>query len=263
MNDRPRSPRPSLAATLIVVALALVMLFLWYGRRMSEAILPGMNSARTTSMEPADLLLRDPDDETELRLRIPKAYMTRAENWRGGAQQFIWIETALPQLQPAAAASSLNNGVYITLQNERADWAGDSARERWLKTYSVDRHSGSYVAYELVNQDEFGLTFYKSLACRPPEPAGANAVAEPQWQCHDSHREYYVSNEGDPVVHISCHAENTSGAGLERVGCQARTSFRGFTLSYVFRSTELSRWQEFDSAVRRLLGNFLVTDSRR
>lgn len=277
MTEKIRGLRHSVVAVSMIVVLILVILLLWFGRRMSEAILPGMNSARTTSMEPVALILRDSEDNQELRLRVPKAYLTKAQNWRGGSQRFIWIETALPALNPTPAVSTpprpdspeysrwladSDGGIYIVIENAYSRLPASVVRERWLKNYAVDRNSRANVAYELISDHEFGLAGYRSLACHPRAPSTDQPVGEQEWQCQKGDSEYYVSNEGDPPVHIVCHLDGATGIWQARRGCQVYTSFGGFTLRYIFRRTQLSRWQEFDSGVRKLLESFLVSEAQ-
>jgi hypothetical protein len=275
MNAKPRKVSLPVAVLSTVVALVGVVLVLLYARWMSERILPGANRAHTTNMQPVDLLLLDVEKGGVLRLRVPKAYLTKASTWSGGKQRFISMETQLPALQPTPAIpppplpdspeyarwlAESNEGIYITLENTYVSSSASDIRERWLKSYAVDRNRGSPNAYELISDAPPGLVGYKALACSNLEYTATGSVAETEWKCQDASREDYVSKEGDPTVHFFCNMNGATGIWRARMGCQVDTTFHGLALRYIFRHSQLDRWQEFDSGVRRLLESFVVPD---
>jgi hypothetical protein len=163
-----------------------------------------------------------------------------------------------PQYERWLAES--NEGIYIFLQNDYAQLSAATMRERLLTKYSVDRNSRHTIAYESIS-DEAGLAGYKSLACRPLASSNTDASIDQQWGCEDTYREYYVSKDGDPIVHIICGMTSATGIWRARRECSAMTLFRGFLLKYSFRQSQLSRWQEFDSGVRKLLESFMNVES--
>lgn len=266
---------------LIVVGIAATMgtlaFFFWYLPRFRDAILPGLNSIRTTSAAIIDVTLRDTEREGELNLRIPQAYMVRAQEMRGGVLETLSLETRLPDLAAAPALPKVegdpvspeyqralvefNNGIAIYLTNAYvdSDWTLGRPRRNWLAALSADRNSGRAIAYDLIDDDYAGLLFYKQVTCSAPEPGAGVAAGEPN--CLDAYREHYLSkDEARPTVYVVCEVWDLPTLTY-RLGCTAATTYRGFQVTYVLRHSQLSRWPEFDSGVRQLLDGFVTDNS--
>ncbi len=214
-------------------------------------------------------------DETsgsELILSVPKAYMVRwplARNPKGA----IRIETRFPELEPAEATPRLvgepgsseyarsmeeiRNGVAIRIDNAYVDPTA-GAHERQRERFSGNtRSSGNYDAYELVDADAFGLLHYSTFFCQPSRLDGDQGGGRTAWNCRETYEDNYLNR--DATVHIVCNVWNLPALAF-KFECTAQTWYRGFQMTYVFRHSELERWQEFDSGVRRLLDSFVVDD---
>lgn len=73
------------------VAIGLLVL-LWVGRddlgkHVFQRVPYSSNSGFTTDMRPVELELVDRATDAQLKLRVPKAYLTSVRNWSGGRQQ--------------------------------------------------------------------------------------------------------------------------------------------------------------------------------
>ena len=255
-----------------------VLLFTWYARQFGDAILPGLGSTRTTSMALVDVTLRDTLPSAELRLKIPQAYMVRARDRRGGRLESLRVETRLPELTPAPASpqitgspgslerddslAAFNDSLALTLGNEfvEPDWRTGTTRENWLARFSADPSSGHAVAFELVAEDYSGLLSYKGLSCESRDGVRPDTVPfRRASECRDAYLEYYLSKDEErPTVLIDCDVRHLATLTF-RLGCTARTTYRGFRLSYLIRRTQVHRWREFDSGVRRLLDSFVTS----
>jgi hypothetical protein len=269
--------RISLVVIVVAVAIGgfgIQRLFTRYVRTMTDAALPGWSSARTTSMERVTVSLFDARTDTELTLSVPKAYMVRGENWSGGRQEIIRIETRLPDLLPAEATpqvvgergsaeygrsmTEFTNGIVMSLGNSYSD-PGRGTHERLRQRFSRNTRSGSHEAFELVDEDEF-LSHYREFSCQPSQTNGDAEADDANMTCREAFQDDYISrDETRPSAQVICPVWNLPSLTY-RLGCTAYTSYRGFSLNYVFRYTELHRWQEFDSGVRQLLEKFAVED---
>ena len=232
------------------------------------SIVPGASISRTTSMTLVSISLRDSRRNGELRLRMPAAYLLRASDRRGGSVETFMAETRLPTLGPLPAfptargrpgtpeyeiaMADFNNGISFRMTNSYLDEKGYGARlrENLLARFSVGRDSGKTTAYELVDEDYFGLWRYDQLSC--PTATG----------CRKDDEHYLSKPAATPTVHILCSAQLLSTHD-ERVACDANTVYRGFQLFYSIPRSQLSRWGEFDSGVRRLLDRFAQDAAQR
>ena len=148
--------------------------------------------------------------------------------------------------------ADFNNRIPFYMTNSYVDERGSDARirERLLAMFSVGRDSGKTVAYELTDEDYFGLLRYDRLSCPTP------------WECRKFDEEYLNKATGSPAVHIRCTAQILSSKD-ERVGCRASTLYRGFDLVFSIPRSQLSRWSEFDSGLRRQLDRFTQDAEQR
>jgi hypothetical protein len=151
-----------------------------------------------------------------------------------------------------AALADFNSRIHFYVTNSYVDEKGGDARlrENLLRTFSVARDSGQTTAYELADEDYFGLWRYNQLSC-------PTATA-----CRKSDENYLNRAPTTPTVHIVCSAQNLS-TNDERFACSAHELYRGFPLFYLIPHSQLNRWSEFESGVRRLLDRFAEDAEQR
>jgi len=221
---------------------------------------------RTEDLTPVDLVLRSNHETTNghtLKFLIPKSYLTRKVNWLGGEQESIEIQTGLPDLlaRPAIKSSRTkisesdyqssqdytDNGVYIRLERPSIskDHFNESDMEKKLYAFgSRSRYSRDYEKQENV----YGLEFYKAHFC--------HQITK---ECRERIGQFFITplDYDKHWLTFSCSRLELNPSG----GCTVKTQYRRKRLTYIFRRTQLYRWQEFDAAVRRLLDNFLIEES--
>jgi hypothetical protein len=236
--------------------------------RQPSELAPVASSESAADTEAIEITLTDEVTKAPLRVRIPRSYLTNANTWRGGEQSLVAIDTRLPEMKPVTSdppvlgepgtpiySSSLaefNNGVDIKL--DKAHVGLKDARERILDHLtSRKRGAGALKTYNLTDDRYFGLQRYKEVNCTETLPIS----------CSDTFNEEFLSKDpANPPVHIICRLEAAPQINFRQV-CEAQTSYRDHSLSYVFRYSQLSRWQEFDAAVRGLLDGFVVSTAAR
>lgn len=240
----------------------------WLWRQPSD-LAPVASTESAADTEAIDITLPDDVTKAPLRVRIPRSYLTNANAWRGGKQSLVAIDTRLPEMKPgdsdppvlgepgtpiyASSLAEFNNGVNIKL--DKAHVAVKGARQRILNrlTSRTRAAEGELTTFNLADDRYFGLQRYKEVNCTETLPIS----------CSDTFTEEFLSKDpAIPPVHIICRLEDASQVNYRQV-CEAQTSYRDHSLSYVFRYSQLSRWQEFDTAVRGMLDGFVVSTAAR
>jgi hypothetical protein len=86
-----------------IVAIGVIVACVTAMPRLLEAVLPTSGNVRTQSQDLIAVTLRDGVTKHELRLEIPKAYLVRRRDWRGGYQESVHLQTRWPEMVPAPA----------------------------------------------------------------------------------------------------------------------------------------------------------------
>jgi hypothetical protein len=162
-----------------------------------------------------------------MRLTVPKAYLVRAENWRGGNQEIVRIETRLPNLRPEPAMPEIlgkpgsaeyqrtradfANGVAISLSTQNVDPQHFATSVLEMLT-NVHRISGAQ-KYEKLDSSFTGLQRFQELRCS----AGRPLLKEPPTEgCESAFREHFLSLATDqPSVHIICDMALVKDVGFQ------------------------------------------------
>jgi hypothetical protein len=225
-----------------------------------DAIHPG-SKVHSSDRSPVDVELVNQDQDV-LHVRIPRSYLVRRSQWRGGRQDLVNLEARLPQMNAAPAIVAvtagegseeyrrqrlqLANGVAITLFASRGD--SQLARTSWHELREHEQVGFHSNVYRRVEDDVPGLERYREFLC-------SEKRSEP---CRPFGRDHLVNTDRDaPFVLIICDTNLVKDVGY-RAGCRAHSSFRRHQLGYTLRYDQLNRWKEFDSGVRRLLESFVV-----
>lgn len=205
------------------------------------------NSGFSTDMQPVELTLYDKSTQAQLDLRVPKAYLTDARNWRGGKQQQVEIQAMLADMRPRALVEQedgatgnarrdvLREMVYIALEPGIYE---DSPAEALLRT------SG----HTSRQSDQYGLQRYRDVECTGRSD-----------DCRViGYDEVFLGSDAPEKVYIRCARPDIVRDG----GCYASTIFRSRLLRYTFQRSKLPQWRDIDGRARKLLEGFVVADRR-
>lgn len=231
-------------------------------------IIPGsMDMARTKNMEPIDIHLLGAITGDGVHLRIPKSYMTNKRNWAGGEQtESVKIETRLPELQPAkalyrakgdegsaeyeAGLKKRQNGVFVTIKP-------GVIRDDTKRSFEDNNYRWYQRKYLLQTEEKFGLEHFYEQSCKT-ETDQSGKESERCWFLID---EYFVAKHEDKKkwkFFWCSRPEMNPGAA-----CRVNTRFRNIRLQYMFRRSQLHRWQEFDIGVTKLLDQFYIGEVKK
>lgn len=264
--------RSGLVVCAVIVVIAAGAAILGANQQLLEAIYPPASKSRSSSMELVDIALDNDVTRKTLRLRVPKAYMVRAENWRGGKQRYITIETQLPDMKPAPAFPKIEgapgskeqedsirrfkNGVTLDLWSGNANV--DVAKRNILARLSNERRRvGAPTKYMEKSSGIEGLRRFDEWACRQAESTTTNKTAgREQEDCRDWFYEHYFGVTDGAYFYAICPVWDKPTLGF-RLGCQVKSTFRTHGLDYGLRYSELHRWREFDGKIRELLDSFV------
>ena len=252
------------AVLALIVAIGLVRPI---ASRLWHSIYPPAATVRTSSTEIVNITLRRDMADAGMKLRIPKAFLVSDENWRGGDQEIVVIETRLPDLLPSPYSftephrdsaeyknylSRLRNSLKITLSAAGAEIPQGMPRHRKRLTQS-ESFAGSRSKYELISPDHYGLERYREYSCYNEVSRTGTADTE---HCLDTFREHYLPSADDKAtVSIICNVEPMA-LKSPGFGCQAYGEFSGRAVNYIFRLSEIPRWREFNDGVHALLKRF-------
>ena len=228
------------------------------GARILDSLTYGaFRFGRTTSTEPVSLKLKDKQSGSTITLTVPKAYLTDKHTWSGGTHDSIEIQTSLPDLMPREANITLagkvgteehekslrlfRNGLFLRLIGEKL-----------IPEYEKNRYEHVLQFYKTRKSDVYGLEHYVKEVC---EQLDNNRPAKEPPTCRINDHVFVVPIYSKAVrVQFRCTPIELNPIG----GCIADTRYRDWHLKYIFRHTEIERWEEFDTAARTLLDRFLV-----
>ena len=230
----------NLKRTLLLKKLVAFLLIITFAAACGEGI-PHETDMRTIQLEFVDQTTQS----KPLRMDIPFAYL-RQPWWRLIAkkkpQPFIItdgkqieIKTIFPELTPHpqsfGVTGKYKQGLFISV-------IGADALDKYYQE-SLARYKKKYA---LISTNFFGFNRYE-LPCASS-------------RCIGDDRDYISSGLEleDHKIIGRCYKPDRNPGG----GCVFSTSFRGKSISYTFRRTELERWREIDAHVRRLLESFFV-----
>lgn len=196
------------------------------------------NYGYSRSTKPIEIELWNPS--TSIHLTIAKAYLTFKPNWSGGRQDFVVLEAALPDLNPVVLDSremvAAEDRVFVRLRASIRGGTPQFAKRvlSRLRKSSEDEEFAWY--HEKSVFDSFGVPHVK------PDD---DEFAVP------------LEQVGNPQVLFDCLLP----APNRKVGCKvynevAATDAATVGLNYQIRRSELKRWREIDSAVRKLVTSF-------
>lgn len=214
--------------------------------------------------------LVDEKRNAQLILDVPEKYVSRRAR-PGPENGLLVIQTELPDLRPRPAVIERK----APAGNPRADTEDRNTRngvvvELWGKVmddqYPIRVMRAAPDRWDRLPDNVSGLRRYGSCdpKSRPsgPDPSqAATASAFPHLPCRQINlTEAYFPETyapGEPWAYFNCGRLDLN----PNDGCTARGMYRGRDFAFIIRRVELSRWKEFDSAVRDLLDHFVAFDS--
>ena len=222
--------------------------------------------------------LVDERTNATLVLDIPAGYLSRDVRKASGRVERVVIETGLPDMKPRRALLHPRSAPDAPgYADEMAIWRNGAyviLRDREVSS-AFPTNSYEYARKRLrrLPGDQAGLEGFRDYVCMGrqqilADPTRSAKLREQARQntedpiCWPFGHEIFFAPPGVPLdkwVRMYCNPVEDGPAG----GCIADAIYRGKGLKYIFRRTELGRWQEFDRAVRALLDRFVVSDTRR
>jgi hypothetical protein len=195
---------------------------------------------RTKDPTPVEVALQDRDQL--ILFKIPKVYMTFSDNWKGGVQDFIYLETIFPSMAPVSATR----------------WSGDDADVVAIDLMSyantgADKNVSRELKWEIATQwtlvdritDESGQKFLVYVANTDVAKRAVRNVIIDEYLLPDSAKH--------PDIYFKCLRKE----GNFLLRCRAHSNFgQNLSLEFNFEHTELQRWQEIRDAVIKLLNGF-------
>jgi len=202
---------------------------------------------RTTDLTPVEVALQDRGEL--IRFKIPKVYMTFSDNWQGGVQDFIHMQTIFPSMAPLSATRSSERGADVVIIDlmSHGSTEGDNNVSRSLK-------------WEIATQ----WTLMERTADRSGEKylVYVDKGKEKTWYMRNViMKEYLVPDLGgdQPDIYFDClRVEENPGAG-----CGGQSNFgHNLSLEFIFSRHQLHRWREIQEAVVNLLNGFRLEPKR-
>ncbi len=234
------------------------------------------NTGKTDDMIPVGITLISRHIKTNnhsLKFSIPKAYLRDKTHWKGGEQEGIEIQTGLPDLLPLSVVRK-----NLTRPNQSGYEESKAYADRGLYVY-IDRHSymnsyhektqeerneiangkrKSYAKSYHRQENQYDLEYYKDINCSDVYDSQEGVNYHREKKCQEDTREYFLTPINYPGIWLSfdCTRLDVNLRG----GCIVKTRYRRKGVTYIFRRNQLYRWQEFDTAVRKLLDQFLIEE---
>ena len=214
----------------------------------------------TDDMTPKDYYLEDEVSGKTWHFRIPEAYLPSEEVQKKLGDQHAEIHTGLPDLKPRKSvflprakqgASGYEkeeqvrrNGLYISI-------SGNFRSSVFIKNYLESIANKT----ELLpsKYDGFVQVFSKDKCRVEIQASGIEKKV-----CEPGRRLVYITKDTDPDTWRSYSCRRADSGG----GCKSQTTFREMVVTYIFRSSELDRLEEFEQAVQTILERFYVDDSK-
>ena len=211
-----------------------------------------------SSMEIEEVTMKPSKDMDEIHFYVPKAYFSRVGNPFGGKAKLLSIESGLPGLEPRKAEfrfpSNLSQDDYKVYQFKwkngiTIDISNTTLNDRFwdnLKSFLGAK-------YQHRSDNIYGLVAYLQSMHGRDCFSKTMPNKELAGKCYPRIKEHYLNTSSDrgSNVYINCEREE-----LFYTRCIAEASMSGLEISYSFRRTELFRWKEFDSGVRKLIRAF-------
>jgi hypothetical protein len=202
---------------------------------------------RTTDPTPVEVAL--PDRGQLIRFKIPKVYMTFSDNWKGGVQDFIVLETIFPSMAPLSATRSSERGAdVVSIDLHSYEYTGaDTDVSRTLKWKIATQ-------WTLVERmiDESGQKYLVYVRKGDEKKRFMSNVMMEEYLVPDRDAE-----QSD--IYFDCLVE---GANVG-TGCGGHSNFgRNLSLEFTFRRSELQHWQKIQASVLNLLNGFMEKPER-
>jgi len=196
---------------------------------------------RTTDPTPVEVALQDRGEL--IRFKIPKVYMTFSDNWKGGEQDFIVLETIFPSMAPLSATRSSERGadvVAIDLHSYEHTGAGTNVSRLLEWTISTQWT----LVGRIVGQSGQKFRVY------------VDKGDEKKWAMHDvMEAEYFVpdNDANAPDIYFDCLRDETNPGA----GCIAKSNFgQNLALELSFKRSQLGHWREIRDGAVSLLDGF-------
>ncbi|MBL8712812.1 MAG: hypothetical protein JNM12_07920 [Alphaproteobacteria bacterium] len=213
---------------LAAIFTSIILLGLWalYVSGLPKMTGPGM--AVTSEMMTVSLSLPN-----GIRLNIPKAYLVKVDNWRGGEQNYINIDADVSDMKPIDAARQYAPDEIIQI---RLKSMSSKEFDNWIakvQTLSLYFEPSQYGLMK-VKEDYFKKENIDFPGSYPPR------------------EDVYYSRMQGRFVKVSCRT-----VPLE-VNCVVDTNFGLVKASYIIGRNHIPKsWQAIDSKVEKLMTTFI------
>jgi hypothetical protein len=196
---------------------------------------------RTTDPTPVEVALQDRGEV--IRFKIPKVYMTFSDNWQGGVQDFIVLETIFPSMAPLSATRSSERGADVV---------------------AIDLHSYEHTGagINVSRLLEWKISTQWTLVDRIADQSGqkfrvyVDKGDENKWATRDVMETEYLVPDNDaspPDIYFDCLRDETNPGA----GCIAKSNFgQNLALELSFKRSQLGHWREIRDGAVNLLGGF-------
>jgi len=208
----------------VVIGLGLLAVYIVHSwNRMGYSM-----SGRTKSTEIVHIKL-----DGKVPLYIPKAYLTKRREWKGGDQDVLRIEAMLPDMKPVTLASKAN-------ENDRI----------WISLTSVLQQGHSSMVDEIKRLKPYientGFGIGKLSERYYPDKKAGKVSGSAYFQSKDH---FLVVIDNWRHIRMACEKPAYK--------CQAYTTFDDILGSYIVdRSYIPERWKEVDDKVITLIKSF-------
>lgn len=234
------------------------------------AILPRVQAADGLSDEFVFFEMKAKSNpKAQVRLGIPKKYLHTfdASSWTT-TYRFTTIEAVLPDMRPSpvphgkyTAVPDLTPEKLALLRNQVSiEWMGG----QFARDYTPQKHYENLLKRSrLLGSTDSGLMHLREQRCWPVGPTGPAAGTFPGpdgQQCAFKGNDVFTFKPvtGQDWVYFDCTQFPAPREGI----CRGRTQVRKWGIEYNFDRSELRRWREFDSGVRRLVESFFEAGQR-
>jgi hypothetical protein len=257
-----KKSRKFVNSAIAIFALLVLTVAVW---RVGEISRHASASGAADPMTPVPIVLKGSYTERSVTLRVPPAYLKRAEGSRGGQQEIVSVRAALPNMEPEprypdirgtdptavdpALLAILNNAIDISI--------GPPLIPGRISDFAAKRNQLTSSPYlRLMESDNYGLIRADDITCTPELRAAIARSKNADLQCVPSSYSHFVTRESDMVsVWITCLPETSF-----RFGCIAYSSCSGLRVDFVFRRSQISQWRYIQGSVCSLVDRFVSPD---
>ena len=204
--------------------------------------------AKNDPNAPVSLTLTDEISGETITFKIPPDYLTYEKQKRGElVRGRIWIETGLPDMKPRKAKTPFSGEV------------GSKEYEKSLREFNngifIDIDSSILFHEFFLNVRKRYATEFVSKVSNYEDLVEFQDLFCVEQSCVSRGFEYFLTSDkySGKAVRFRCITR------LENSGCSATTTYRGWSIEYTLRRSELHRWKVFDASVRDLLDTFYVS----